>query len=181
MCLKCRITAREAEGTWHSWQQSFVASGKLKEKKLIRHIVFHVCGLFRCPPVMGAIHRDEPLCSGLKLSGYCHHKVGAGQIPGDGVGGDGDRLWEEKRREKGKKKQGTNIHKKHNKENKWVQVRTRDTVWVEWSRPWGGGGGDGGGAASEELNSKTPLFPDKLLNIFCIKRVWRTQSLLTAV
>lgn len=42
--------------------------------------------------VMGAILREEPLCPGLTLRGYCHHEVGAEEIPRERVGRDGDRI-----------------------------------------------------------------------------------------
>lgn len=70
-------------------------------------------------PVMGAILRDEPLCSGLSsaltMRGYCHHEVGAGEIPTEGVGREGDR----RRQKKGQKKENkgqTGREKKNNKE-----------------------------------------------------------------
>lgn len=79
-------------------------------------------------------------------------------------------------------KKGTNRQKKNNKAktecNFGVSQDKGDSVGREREREWSSQR-DGGG--SVELNSKTVQFPDMILNIFCIKRVQRTHSLLTAV
>lgn len=60
-------------------------TGKKKDKKrktLTRHIVFCAFWLFffPCPPVMVAIRRDEPLCSGAPTEWpLWRDEVGAGQ------------------------------------------------------------------------------------------------------
>lgn len=76
---------------------------------------------------MGAILRDEPLCSGhssaLTLRGYCHHEVGAGEIPRQRVGRDGDRRRQKKKQKKENK--GQTDRKKNNKEKNRVQLRSQ--------------------------------------------------------
>ena len=69
-----------------------------EEKKKSSDSLSSVCLPSPLSPVKGAILRDEPLCSGRTLRGYCHHEVGAGEIPRERVGREGDR----RRQKKGK-------------------------------------------------------------------------------
>lgn len=59
-------------------------------EKKIPKMLCSTCPPSLLSPVMGAILRDEPLCSGLSsvltLRGYCHSEVGSGQIPRERVG-----------------------------------------------------------------------------------------------
>lgn len=70
-----------------------------------------VCPPSPLSPVMGAILRDEPLCSGLSsvltLRGYCHYEVGSGQIPRERVGREGDSGDDRKRKIRDKQKKQT--------------------------------------------------------------------------
>lgn len=68
---------------------------------------------------MGTILRDEPLCWGLTLRGYCHWEVGAGEIPTERVGMEGDRD-----REKGKEGTNRQKKKKQQRENR-VQLKSQ--------------------------------------------------------
>lgn len=69
---------------------------------------------------MGAILRDEPLCSSLssalKLRGYCQHEVGAREIPRERVGRERDRKRQGKGQKQENKGQTDKKKKKNNKE-----------------------------------------------------------------
>ncbi|KAK5850231.1 hypothetical protein PBY51_014497 [Eleginops maclovinus] len=73
---------------------------------------------------------------------------------------------------KGVGKEERTERRKMRQKNNRVQIRSQP----EQKRQCGQSGG-----GSEELHSKTAQFPDMILNKFCIKRVQRTRSALTAV
>ena len=73
-----------------------------------------VCSPSLLSPVMGAILRDKPLCSGLTLRGYCHCEVGAGEIPEERVGREGDRQ-RQKKKDGERKIRDKQTEKKNNK------------------------------------------------------------------
>lgn len=73
-----------------------------------------------------------------------------------------------------KRRQRDNSPTKRKQSPTSESASTRETVWAEWRSQRDGGG-------SEELNSKTAQFPDIILNIFCIKRAWRTHWQLSSL
>lgn len=96
-------------------------------------------------------------------------EVGSGQIPRERVGREGDR--QRQRRRQKKENKGQTDRKKTTKR---VQLQSQP----EQGRQCGQSEvlSETEEGVSEALNSKTALFPDMILNIFCIKRVQRTHS-----
>lgn len=138
----CRERQRELDtvGSSHLLLQGLENEKKKKKRKkrtLIRHIVFCAFCLFsffffRCPPVMGAILRDEPLCSGAPTEWPI---VGARWAQdrrrrGDGVGEDGLRQ-ERRQRRRRRNRGGTDATKGINECGFKRLAGTREAVWAE--------------------------------------------------